>query len=57
VQRLLALLGLRNDSDDLMARLGPFLRGISMGALVGAAIAGSTILRRARSHGAADRES
>jgi hypothetical protein len=56
VQRLLALLGLRNDRDDLMARLGPFLRGISMGALVGAAIAGSTIWRRTRSHGSADRE-
>lgn len=47
MQRVLALLGIRRDRETL-AHLRPFLRGISMGALVGAAIAGSTIWRRGR---------
>jgi hypothetical protein len=45
----------RSESDDSLPPLvGTFLRGLSVGALVGAAIAGSVLLRRIR-HDEGDR--
>lgn len=35
-----------HDDDELPITIGTFLRGLSLGALVGAAIAGSALLQR-----------
>ena len=40
--------GGRDEHDELPAAVGTFMRGLSLGALVGAAIAGSALLERAR---------
>jgi hypothetical protein len=50
IRRVLAS---RDDAEpDLPPLVGTFLRGLSIGALVGAAIAGSALLRRRAGRGA-----
>jgi hypothetical protein len=48
MKRLIALIGSVRSSAGRELHVLPFARGISMGALVGAAIAGSTIWRLRR---------